>query len=123
MPQKATSISIKQLSAAVNKAVAAAAQRTPSIPIPPPNEVSYFPYLILGFPVPDAIAQKVAQESFANLNAFANDVAGQLGEFVEGGAAGAAAGAGGSLGAIYSAGGHIIMGRWIAPPNAGAIRE
>jgi len=123
MPQKATSISVKQLSAAVNTAVAGAAKRFPSIPIPPPTEVSYYPYLILGFPVPEPIAQKIAQESFANLNAFANDVAGQLGQFVEGGATGAAAGAGGSLGAIYSAGGHIIMGRWIAPPTVAAIRE
>ncbi|HLW77352.1 MAG TPA: hypothetical protein VKS01_10210 [Bryobacteraceae bacterium] len=124
MAQKATAISISKLSAAVNTAVASAGKRFPTIPIPPPNEVCYYPHLILGFPVPEPIAQAIEKESIANLNAFAGEVAGHLGQFAEGGGGAATpAPGGGSLGAVYSFGGHIIMGRWISPPTVAAIRD
>lgn len=120
---KATAISIAKLTATVNTAVAAAGKKFPNLPVKPPNEVSYFPYLILGFPVPEPLAQAILNENIGTLNAFANEVAGHLAGAEQGGVAGAAAGAGSGGGAVFSFGGHIIMGRNLAPPAAIALGE
>ncbi len=125
MPQKATAISIRELSAAVNTAVASAGKKFPKIPIKTVNEVSYFPYLILGFPVPDPIYQQIEKEELGALNAFAGEVAGHLSGSVPeaGGAEVLAAGTGGGPAALLAFNKHIIMGRWLAPQVLPSVRE
>ncbi len=126
MPQKATAISVRELTAAVNTAVASAGKRFPKIPIKTVNEVSYFPYLIMGFPVPDPIYQQIVKEELGSVTAFAADVAGQLAgvapEAAEPELLAKGTGGGGS-GALLAFNNHIIMGRWLAPRVLPSVQE
>jgi hypothetical protein len=102
---KAVSISLRKFTASVQAAVKAAAAKHPKFRSVP-GELS-FGYLIRGFPVPDDIA---AQVTLGELQAFASEVAAQIGQaHPEALRAGAA-----PEGAIMSAGRHIICG---LPPS------
>lgn len=98
---QAKSISLSQFTKAVQSAVKAAAQKHPKFKLPVPEEVS-FDYLIRGFPVPPTL---VAEVPFAEVQAFANDVAAHIA--AQPGIADAIAPA---QGAVYSHGGHIVCG-------------
>ena len=102
MPQAATSISVSQLTSSVQAAVKAAVQKHPKFKLEAPQGVTVH-YLIRGIPVPESILTNV---TFGETQNFANEVAAQLG------AQGIAADAhvAGGKGALYSAGGHIIIG-------------
>lgn len=120
---QATAISIKKFHAAVNSAVAAAHKKHTKIPLPPTvEEVTYWPYLIWGFPVPDPI---VGKAGIAELTAIAGEIATHIqGALPEAPALTAAPGVHAPVpGAVVSFGGHIIMGRWIAPPMVQSIKE
>jgi hypothetical protein len=127
MPQKATAISVRELTAAVNTAVASAGKRFPKIPIKTVNEVSYFPYLIMGFPVPDPIFQQIVKEELGSVTAFAAEVAGHLAgvapEAAEPELLAKGTGGGGGSGALLAFNNHIIMGRWLAPAALTSIQE
>jgi hypothetical protein len=100
MPQ-AKSLSLAHFTTAVQAAVKTAAKNHPKFKLDAPQGVS-FSYLIRGIPVPETM---LANVTFAETQAFADDVAAQIG------AQGISAAAGvGGKGAIYSAGGHIIIG-------------
>ena len=99
---QAKSISLSQFTGAVQAAVKAAAQKHPKFKFELPHGVT-FSYLIRGFPVPESVLQNV---TFGETQAFANEVAAHIGT-----QAGIAAEAKlGAQGAIYSHGGHIIVG-------------
>jgi hypothetical protein len=95
----AKSLSLAHFTTAVQAAVKTATQKHPKFKLDTPQGVS-FSYLIRGIPVPETM---LANVTFAETQAFADDVAAQIG------AQGISAAAGGK-GAIYSAGGHIIIG-------------
>jgi len=99
---QAQSISLSHFTSAVQTAVKAAVQKHPKFKLDTPQGVS-FSYLIRGIPVPENL---LANVTFGETQAFANEVAAQIS--AQPGIA-AAAGVGGK-GAIYSAGGHIIVG-------------
>jgi len=104
MPQAATSISISQFTSSVQAAVKAAVQKHPKFKLEAPQGVTVH-YLIRGIPVPESI---LANVTFGETQNFANEVASQLsaqGVAVEAHAAGST-----GKGALYSAGGHIIIG-------------
>lgn len=101
----ATSISLKQFTASVQKAVQQAVANHPKFKgLTPPNNVTVS-YLIRGIPVPEGILKTV---TVSETEAFANDIAA--------GIAGAhpnvvsAVAPGGKQGAIISVGGHLIVG-------------
>jgi hypothetical protein len=100
---QAKSISLNQFTTAVQSAVKSAAQKHPKFKLDAPQAIS-FRYLIWGIPVPENL---LANVTFAETQAFADSVAAniapQAGFAVE-------AKATGGKGAIYSAGGHIIIG-------------
>src|ERR1700752_5205970 len=100
---QAKSISLNQFTGAVQSAAKSAAQKHPKLKIEAPQAIS-FRYLIWGFPVPESI---LANISFAEAQAFADTVAANIAP-----QAGLALDAKttSSKGAIYSAGGHIIIG-------------
>jgi|HubBroStandDraft_6_1064221.scaffolds.fasta_scaffold16610_2 hypothetical protein len=99
---QAKSISLSQFTAAVQSAVKTAAQKHPKFKLDAPSGIT-FNYLIRGIPVPETF---LANATFAEAQEFANEVAIQISA-----QPGMAAEAGGKgKGAIYSAGGHIILG-------------
>ena len=99
---QAQSISLSHFTAAVQSAVKAAVQKHPKFKLDAPQGVT-FSFLIRGIPVPESV---LANVSFGETQAFANDVAAHI-SAQQGVAAAAASG---SRGAIYSVGGHIILG-------------
>jgi hypothetical protein len=100
---KAKSISLSQFSAAVQAAVKSAAQKHPKFKVDAPQGVT-FSYIIRGIPVAEPL---LANATFAETQAFADTLASAIS--AEAGLATDAKAAGGK-GAIYSAGGHIIIG-------------
>jgi hypothetical protein len=107
MPQ-ATTVSLSQFSAAVQAAVKAAVQKHPKFKMDAPHAVSVS-YLIRGIPVPEAL---LANVTFGETQAFANDIAAHIGAAQPQAAALAQAAphAAPLQGAIYSAGRHLIIG-------------
>ena len=99
---QAQSISLTQFTHAVQAAVKSAAQKHPKFKLEPPQSVT-FSFLIRGFPVPENLLTNV---TFGETQAFANEVASQIG--AQSGMA-AAASLGGQ-GAMHAFGGHVILG-------------
>jgi hypothetical protein len=99
---QAQSISLSHFTSAVQSAVKAAAQKHPKFKLDAPQGVT-FSYLIRGIPVPETM---LANVTFGETQAFANEVAAQI-SAQPGIALEASLG---GKGAIYSAGGHIIIG-------------
>ncbi len=97
---RATSISVEKLSSTVAAAVKAAVQKHPKIKVDPSLSLSY---LIWGIPVPEQIAGTL---TLRETQAFANDVAAQLGPGLPGQAL---------EGAVFSHGGHLIVGIPVPP--------
>ena len=99
---QAKSLSLSHFTTAVHAAVKAAAQKHPKFKLDTPPGIT-FSYLIRGIPVPETF---LANVTFGETQAFANEVATQIsaqpGIAVEASMVG--------KGAIYSAGGHIILG-------------
>ena len=100
---KPVSISLKKFTASVQTAVKAAMAKHPKFQAPAPNAVS-FAYLIRGIPVAEEIVAKV---TMAELQGFATEVAGQIGQ-----AHPEALGVGlkAPVGAVLSVGHHVICG-------------
>jgi hypothetical protein len=101
---QAKSLSLSQFTSAVQTAVKAAAQKHPKLKLDLPQGITVS-YLIRGFPVPEAM---LANVTFAETQSFADEVAVQIS--AQPGLAVEAKAASGTKGAIYSAGGHIIIG-------------
>lgn len=99
---QAQSISLSHFTSAVQAAVKSAVHKHPKFKLDAPQGVT-FSYLIRGIPVPDAV---LANVTFGETQAFANEVASQIS--AQPGIAMEASFAG--KGAIYSFGGHIIIG-------------
>jgi hypothetical protein len=99
---QAQSISLSHFTTAVQHAVKAAVQKHPKFKMEAPQGVT-FSFLIRGIPVPESI---LANATFGETQAFANEVAANLS--AQQGIAVAAVS--GPKGAIYSVGGHIILG-------------
>jgi hypothetical protein len=99
---QAKSISLSHFTTAVHAAVKAAAQKHPKFKLEAPSGIT-FSYLIRGFPVPDTF---LANATFSETQSFANEVANQI-SAQPGIALEASLG---GKGAIYSAGGHVILG-------------
>ena len=99
---QAQSISLSHFTTAVQSAVKAAVQKHPKFKMDSPQGVT-FSFLIRGIPVAESV---LANATFGETQAFANEVATQIS--AQPGIAAAAAG--GTKGAIYSVGGHIILG-------------
>jgi hypothetical protein len=100
---QAKSISLNQFTSAVQAAVKTAVQKHPKFKVEIPQGIT-FHYLIRGFPVPENL---LANMTVAETQAFADTVAANIGP--QGGAAADLKAAGGK-GAIFSGGGHIIIG-------------
>jgi len=100
---QAKSISLKQFTQTVQAAVKAAAQKHPKFKFEPPQEIQ-LSYLIRGFPVPENL---VANLTFGETQAFANEVASHIGTAQPEALIG---GRGDGGGVLYSAGRHIIVG-------------
>jgi len=101
---QAQTVSLSQFTKAVQAAVKAAVQKHPKFKIEASSDLA-ISYLIRGIP---ALEKTLANVSIDETQAFANEVAGQLGGALGetlGGAAGARL-----QGAFYSSGGHIILG-------------
>jgi hypothetical protein len=101
---KATSISVSKLSSAVQDAVKAAVEKHPKLKVDPAT--LSLGYLIWGFPVPENFNALTVRET----QAFATDVAAGLGRSL-----GTALGSH-PEGAVFSHGGHLIIG-FPAPPE------
>ena len=104
---KPVSISLKAFTSSVQAAVKAAVAKHPKFNLPVPNGISVS-YLIRGIPVPDEILAKV---SMAETQAFAADIAAHLGKAQAGGLAARPA----AQGAVFSFGGHVIIGIPVPP--------
>jgi hypothetical protein len=100
---KPVSISLKKFTASVQAAVKAAVAKHPKFQAPVPNAVS-FGYLIRGIPVPEEIVAKV---TMAEMQGFASEVAGQIGQAHP---EALGAGRGAPAGAVLSVGRHVICG-------------
>jgi hypothetical protein len=100
---QAKSISLNQFTGAVQSAVKSAAQKHSKLKIEVPQAIT-FGHLIWGFPVPESI---LANVTLAETQAFADTVAASIAPQV--GVALDAKATGGK-GAIYSAGGHFVIG-------------
>jgi hypothetical protein len=99
---KPVSISLSKFTASVQAAVKAAVAKHPKFQAAAPKGVS-FSYLIRGIPVAEEIVAKV---SMAEMQAFATEVAGQIGQ-----AHPEALGVGKApVGAVLSVGHHVICG-------------
>ena len=98
---QAQSISISHFTTAVQAAVKAAVQKHPKFKLDAPHAVS-FSYLIRGIPVPETL---LANVTFGETQSFANEVAAHINA-----QPGMAEASVGGKGAIYSTGGHIIIG-------------
>ena len=99
---QAQSLSLNQFTHAVQAAVKSAVRKHPKFKLEAPQRVT-FSFLIRGIPVPENL---LANVTFGETQAFANELATQIG--AQSGMA-AAASLGGQ-GAIHSVGGHIILG-------------
>lgn len=110
---QAKSISLGQLTSAVQAAVKAAVQLHPKLKIPVPETITV-DHLIIGFPVPDTV---FANLTVAETQAFVNSVAAKVTE----GGLGAEAKQLGSAGAFHSVGGHIICG--IPPADSYTLKQ
>jgi len=99
---KATSISVEKLSTTVAAAVRAAVEKHPKIKIDASGPLAAS-YLIWGIPVPDAIAGALTVKETQE---FANEVASKLGASFGGQAI---------EGAVFSHGGHLILGFPVPP--------
>lgn len=100
---QAQSISLSHFTSAVQAAVKAAAQKHPKFSgVAAPQGIT-FNYLIRGIPVPESL---LANVTFAETQAFANEIAAHVG--AQSGVAALSAAGGG--GAVYSVGRHIILG-------------
>jgi len=104
---KPVSISLKAFTSSVQAAVKAAVAKHPKFNLPVPNGISVS-YLIRGIPVPDEILAKV---TMAETQAFAGEVAAHLGRAQAGGVAARPA----TQGAVFSFGGHVIIGIPVPP--------
>lgn len=111
---QAKSISLSQFTTAVQSAVKSAVKKHPKFQAVEAPQGITFNYLIRGIPVPENLLQNV---TFAETQAFANEVAAHI-SAQPGITADAIAGA---KGAIYSAGGHIILG--IPPVDQFLLKE
>src|SRR6478672_9115768 len=100
---QAKSISLSELSGAVQAAVKSAVQKHPKFKMDTPHGVT-FSYLIRGIPVPEPLAATV---TLAETQAFANEIAAHLSGAQPEALAKAQAG---SQGVVYSAGRHVIIG-------------
>lgn len=98
---QAKSISLGHFTAAVQSAVKAAAKKHPKFKVEAPAAIT-FDYLIRGYPVPESV---LANVTFAETQAYANEVAAHISA-----GPGMAAAQLSPQGAIYSHGGHIIIG-------------
>ena len=105
---KPVSISLKAFTSSVQAAVKAAVAKHPKFNLPVPNAISVS-YLIRGIPVPDEILAKV---TMAETQAFAGEIAAHLGKAQAGGLAARPAAQGG---AVFSFGGHVIIGIPVPP--------
>ena len=99
---QAKALSLGHFTAAVQSAVKAAVKKHPKLQVPAPESIT-FSYLIRGFPLPDTL---VANVSIAEAQAFADEIATTVAARPEL----AAASLPGGKGALYSTGGHIIIG-------------
>ena len=108
---RAKSISLSKFTSSVQAAVKAAVRNHPKFKMAAPTSIA-FGHLIRGIPVPDAILKKV---TFGETQAFADDIAAQLGA-AHPEAFAAPKGAG--KGAILSVGHHVILGIPAAPDAA-----
>ena len=102
--EKPVSISLKKFTASVQSAVTAATAKHPKFrAVHEPTAVS-FTYLIRGFPLPDGV---LSQVTLSEAQAFATDVAAQIGQ-----AAPEALGAARQAphGVVLSFGGHVTCG-------------
>lgn len=100
---QAHSISLSQFTGAVQAAVKAAVQKHPKFNAVAAPQGITFNYLNRGIPVPENL---LANVTVAETQAFANEIAAQIG--AQSGAAALASASGG--GAVFSAGRHIIVG-------------
>jgi hypothetical protein len=106
---KPVSISLKAFTSSVQAAVKAAAAKHPKFNLPVPKGVSVS-YLIRGIPVPDEILAKV---TVAETQAFAGEVAAHLAKAQAGGLVAGRPAA--QAGAVFSFGGHVIIGIPVPP--------
>jgi hypothetical protein len=101
---QAKSISLSQFTNSVQAAVKSAVQKHPKFKVDPPHAVA-FSYLIRGIPVAESV---LANATFGETQAFANEIAAHLGSVHPEALAGASAG--GPQGVVYSSGRHVILG-------------
>jgi hypothetical protein len=99
---KAMSISVDKLSSAVSAAVKAAVEQHPKVKLDPASPLTAS-YLIWGIPVPDALAGTL---TVRETQAFATEVAAKLGPALSGQTV---------AGAVFSHGGHLILGFPVPP--------
>ena len=99
---KAASVSVSKLSGVVQEAVKAAVAKHPKVRVDTQSPLA-ISYLIWGIPVPDQLAEQL---TVRETQAFAADVAAQLGRALPGS----------GLPAVFSHGGHLIIGI-PAPPE------
>ena len=125
MATLSTSISLSKLSGAVSEAVKATAARH-KLQIPAPTEITFLPYWICGFPIPDPILKQLGGDPIGTLNTIAGDV----GKGIQTAVPEAFQGGGIATGAlpapepcIYIHGGHIICGIRISPQQIPALKE
>lgn len=109
---QAKSLSLSKFTSSVQAAVKAAVRNHPKFKMDAPTSIA-FGHLIRGIPVPDAILRNV---TFGETQAFANDIAAQIGSAHPEVFAGLQKGAG--QGAILSVGHHVILGIPAAPEAA-----
>src|SRR5215471_20911670 len=102
---RAQAVSLKEFTRTVQAAVKAAIEKHPKFKFEVPQEVAVS-YLIRGIPPPPEL---LANATFSEVQAFANDIAAGLREFQAGSTVGAEAAAR-PLGVVYSAGSHIVCG-------------
>jgi DNA primase len=102
----ATSISLSKFTASVQAAVTAAQKRNPKFALPPVQGIT-FSSVIRGIPVPLQLAQTL---TMAEVQTFADDVAGQIGGAHPELVTTAAAVGSNSQGMVVSTGRHIICG-------------
>src|SRR5437764_14591429 len=114
----AASISIRELSAAVGTAVKAAAKKHPDFNIHPAPELVYYPYWIVGIPIPDIRIKDLGQ-----LQTLATELSGQIRKASPAAFAADAIGATEVEPAVYIHGKLIICGYRPMPQGFPAIRE
>jgi hypothetical protein len=111
---QATTISLSKFTGAVQAAVKAAVAKHPKFKVDPPHAISVS-YLIRGIPIPEAI---LANVSVGETQAFADDIVAHVAGAHPEAVAAVGRGPGGG-GAVFSAGGHCIVG---IPPASQMIQ-